>query len=74
MYFYRAYHVDAVGKTVGHLNFQAKDDPTACAHAGIIKRTGNWPALELWVDAREVECPDDAEAERGTPWGLRVAV
>ena len=59
MNFYRAYHVDAAGETVGHLNFQADDDTAACTHAGTIQRTGNWPALELWVNTRQVECSDD---------------
>jgi len=74
MNFYRAYHVDAAGKTLGLLNFEAKDDAAACLQAGIIKRTGSWPTMELWVNTREVECPDDATVERGTPWGLRVAI
>jgi hypothetical protein len=72
MNFYRVYHIDAAGKTVGHLNFQAKDDATACVHAGIIKRTGSWPTLELWVNRREIECPDDTSGDRGSPWGLRI--
>jgi hypothetical protein len=72
MNFYRAYHVDAAGKTVGHLNFQAEDDSAACMHAGNIQRTENWFVSELWVNMRQVECPHDAAAERGKPRGLRV--
>jgi hypothetical protein len=72
MNFYRAYHLDAAGKTVGHLNFQAEDDSAACRHADNIQRTENWFKLELCVNMRQVECPNDAAAERGKPWGLRV--
>jgi len=72
MSFYRAYHVDAAGKTVGLFNFQAEDDAAACARADNLQKTENWFVLELWVNTRQVECPDDATAERGKPWGLRV--
>jgi hypothetical protein len=72
MNFYRAYHVDAAGKTVGLLNFQAEDDSAACIRADNIQRTENWFVLELCVNMRQVECPNDAAAERGKPWGLRV--
>lgn len=72
MDFYRVYHVDVEGKTVGHQNFQAKDDHAACNNALLIQKAGKWPIMELWVNIREAECPADRIGERGKPWGLRI--
>jgi len=60
---YCAYHVDHAGMTVGHVYFDAKDDQGACINAHILKRVGKWPNVEVWANAREIECLiDDTEA------------
>jgi hypothetical protein len=56
MELYRVYHIDNTGRTLGHLNFESRDDSTARSDASIIQRTGKWPTIELWNGAREVEC------------------
>lgn len=73
MKFYRAYHVDFAGITIGHMNFQAKDDQAACINAYVIKKIGNWPEVELWANERQVECPAEASPQRGHPWGRLVS-
>ncbi len=62
----RVYHVDVAGKALGHLNFESKNEVTACDEAAIIQRTGEWPTIELWNGAREVELPHAASLSATT--------
>ena len=57
MDFYRVYHVDVSGQTVGHANFQSIDDHVACADARIIQKERGWHGAELWLNLRHISCP-----------------
>jgi hypothetical protein len=78
---YRVYHVDAAGQRVDHTNFTAVDDGAACDNALSLQEKGGWPAIELWVNHRQVPCeaaPTDVAAETkttnpGATWGRRIA-
>ena len=56
MDFYRAYNVNAEGKTLSFKGFPAESDRDACMQASTIKENGNWHTLDLRTGVREVDC------------------
>jgi len=74
--FYRAYHIDAAGKRVGHTFFMACEDGGACDKALSLQEKGGWPAMELWVRHRKVSCeagPRELPTmDPDSTWGRRI--
>jgi len=74
--FYRAYHIDAAGKRVGHTFFMACEDGAACDNALSLREKGGWPAMELWVRHRKVQCEagpcELPTMDPDSTWGRRI--
>ncbi len=58
MEYYRAYNMDAAGKTVAFKGFPAESDRDACVQAHAYKERGKWHAMELWAGSCSIDCSD----------------